>query len=219
MCVAVCPKLETSAREGEAAEDANNIGKLKRECPQTGHVLSRLPEYLRSPQSTVGCSHGACLRKQTQWDELKENQDSADNARKAYVVAFAADASRIVQTAGVHAHTSSCYKYDSAKEKDGKPEHCRFGFVHFVKLWCWKQVVRRGKEMKVAVERVFARFGKEPVLPEGYEPSASEARSGIGASVAMFAAHHPGLGSRINPRNSSDRPGRINTVRLHPREP
>ena len=34
----------------------------------------------------------------------------------------------------------------------------------------------------------------------------------------MFAGHHPGLGSQINARDSSDRPGRFNTVRLRPRE-
>ena len=73
------------------------------------------------------------------------------------MAAFAVDAAQIIETAGIHAHTSSCYKYEHAKEKEGKPEHCRFGFVHFVKLWCWKQIVRRGKDMKVAVERVFAR--------------------------------------------------------------
>ena len=217
--MAVAPKLaENTAAQAMAANEAGSIGKLKRDCPQTGGVLSTLPEYIRSPQASVGCLHGGCLRKQSQWELLRLDKESAKQDRKLYVAAFSKDAARVVEAAGIHCHTASCYKYESGREKDGKPEHCRFGFTHFVTNWCWKVMLRRGKEVKVAVQRVFARFGKDPALPHGYEVSATEAVEGLKPTADMFAHQHPALGSQINARDSSDRPGRINTVRLHPRE-
>lgn len=219
MCVAVCPKLgRTSRAVEEAANDTNSIGRLRRECPQTGGILSTLPTYLRSPQIEVGCSHGACLRKQDAWEALQSDASLAREDEKKYIAEFAADASRIVEQAGLHAHTASCYKYESGREKNGKPQHCRFGYVHFVTLWCWNTVMRRGKDVKVAVQRVFGRFGKDPVLPRGYELSSLEKEEGVKAVPELFAPQHPGLGSQVNPRDSLDRPGRINTVRLRPRE-
>ena len=61
-------------------------------------------------------------------------------------------------------------------------------------------------------------LGKTLFLPRGYQRTEAETRAGVQASVTMFAGHHPGLGSQINARESTDRPGRINTIRLHPRE-
>ena len=45
MCIAVCPKLgQSNCLKQDAANDANNIGRLKRDAPQTGSVLSTLPQ-------------------------------------------------------------------------------------------------------------------------------------------------------------------------------
>ena len=217
--MATCPRLRTPTEvQQEAAKQASSVGRMKRDLPQTGGVLSRVPGYLRSPQAEVGCQHGSCLRKQALWETLREDENIAHEEEKIYLAMFAADAARVVEQSGLHAHTASCYKYESGREKDGRPEHCRFGFMHFVALWCWRMILRRGKEVKTAVQRIFARFGKEPVLPRGYCMSESEKVEGVRPSVDMFAPYYPGLGSQVNPSDSSDRPGRINTVRLHPRE-
>ena len=92
--------------------------------------------------------------------------------------------------------------------------------MHYVSLWLSRNVERRGKEIKVAVQRTFARFGKPPVLPHTYLESADDATQGLKATRDMFAASQslPGIGSHVIAMTSQDRPGRILTPRLHPRE-
>lgn len=219
MCVRVQPRLGRQDCSGEAADNqVQNIGRLRKDMPQTGAELSRLPEYLGSPQPLVGCSHGSCLRKQACWENVSADKEYAEADAKKFRRDFAFDAAVIVQQAGLHQHTASCYKYEDSKEKGEKPQHCRFGYVHFVVLWCWAMVCRRGKEVKTAVQRVFARFGKDPVLPRGFKMSDSDWKHGLAPSVDMFKQCQPGLGSQVNPISSTDRPGRVNTVRFHPRE-
>ena len=80
-----------------------------------------------------------------------------------YAKAFAQDHSDICSLSGhIHRHHDTCFKYVG----DGlqrKPQHCRFGFVHFVRLWLLKSTDSEGEKAvkEQLFERVLARVGKD----------------------------------------------------------
>ena len=200
-----------------ARADPRCAGTRRQDLPQTGNILSRLPAYLRTPPRASVCEHGTCLRRNSVREALDPGGESAVAEERTFIETYANDVCQVVERAGVHQHTSTCYKYESEKEIHWRADRCRFGFFHRVVLWCYKTVVRRGQDIQVQVQRVFARSGKDPLLPCGYELQQADLEHGVKPRRDMFTGCR-GLGSSVQLMLACDRPGRILTPRFHPRE-
>ncbi|CAK0851590.1 unnamed protein product, partial [Prorocentrum cordatum] len=137
----------------------------------------------------------------------------------AYAAAFAEDHWDISSLSGhIHQHHDTCFKY----MEDGisrKPQHCRFGFVHFVRLWLPSTTDSpgQGEAKERIVERLLARVGKEPLLPRirGQPPVDTQSMP-ILADTRLFT--DGSLGASVETDDRQARRGRINTVRFNPRE-
>ena len=110
----------------------------------------------------------------------------------------------------------TCFKYVEEQTRR-KPQHCRFGFVHFVQLWVNKKLSTSEKDRQVCVKRTIARVGKEPVLPR--DPGEPRLCSSAGPVKATPDLFQPGsLGASVECDDRQARRGRVNAVRFNPRE-
>ena len=100
-CVALqAPADVTNEATRSVANDPRFVGRLRRDVPQTGSVLSSLPGYLRSPQKAVGCTYGACLHKQALAEALETDVDLQLSEARNFVAALAVDTRNVVSRAG-----------------------------------------------------------------------------------------------------------------------
>ncbi len=187
-----------------------------------GSVMSRLPHYRIMPERVQTCCCPGCEKRQAaaldeaEWSEVRRRAEAAIFARD-----FAADHWELCALSGhIHKHHDTCFKYveDAVRRK---PQHCRFGFVHFVRLWLRKTTDSEGEALakEQIVERVLARVGKEPNLPRW--PSDSEQpdlyNAPIIAKKALFTVP-ASLGASVEVDDRQAKRGRIKTVSFNPRE-
>ena len=204
----------------KAHHEANPEADKVRESslPLTGAHLSRLPHWRLQPELSATCGCSGCASRAARYQELvAQGSGGVEREAAEYVQAFAADFHGCTAVSSIHRHTDTCFKY---VEEDSyrKPQHCRVGFVHFVRL-CVKKAVASGRQTAHrVVQRVIARVGKEPVLPW----NAGEARPSLDRGRPIKADRNlfrPGsLGASIESDDRQARRGRVNTVRFNPRE-
>ena len=187
-----------------------------------GSVMSRLPHYRIMPERVQTCCCPGCERRQAaaldeaDWSEVQKRAEAAIFARD-----FAADHWELCALSGhIHKHHDTCFKYveDAIRRK---PQHCRFGFVHFVRLWLRKSKDSEGEALakEQIVERVLARVGKEPNLPrwpsDSKPPDLHDAP--VVARKALFSVP-ASLGASVEVDDRQAKRGRVKTVSFNPRE-
>eukprot|EP00435_Cladocopium_sp_Y103_P073791 s366_g45.t1 len=184
-----CQKDATRVRDldplAEPYVDLHLRGSVEaKQRPLTGAVMSRLPHYRLLPGGFLGCQCRVC------------EQARSSSVIQGYAADFAADLHGICSLSGhLHEHQQTCFKY-SPENSRKKPQHCRFNFVHFVKLFRKRKfVITSGSghpdevcEKVRLKEIVVARTGKED------------------------------LGSSVEDGVDSTQRGRIKTVQHNPRE-
>ena len=135
-----------------------------------------------------------------------------------YIANFCEDLHAVCALSGhLHEHKNTCFKY-APEGSRRKPQHCRFHFTHFVKLW--KEKLMDDRSTKV-VEVVVARTGKDPLLPvwpgEGIRLTLESLQNGVTLDGKHFAGRSS-LGSHVETNQDGTQCGRIKTVQYNPRE-
>ena len=213
------PFIDVHVQRRLDSMEADGQGKKKefsmRQWPLTGAVMSSLPHYRLLPAGFAGCACRVC--EAGRQGKLCKEGDYAER--------FAEDLRGICALSGhLHEHQATCFKYAPEGSRK-KPQHCRFNFVHFVKLFQEKLIEKRPASdasgvlaeekatYRKLVEVTLARTGKEPVLPRWLA-------SGLG-TISLDGEHFEGrseLGSRVNASSDGTQRGRIMTVQYNPRE-
>ena len=180
----------------------------KRQVPLTGSTMSRLPHYRLLRGGFSGCQCRVCEHARTTGVCLD------------YAKEFEADLHGVCSLSGhLHEHQQTCFKYTPENSRK-KPQHCRFNFVHFVKLFRERKILitsGSGHPDEVCEkirlkEIVVARTGKELVLPRWL---------GKINPVNLSGEHFEGrsdLGSAVEDAVDTTQRGRIKTVQYNPRE-
>ena len=182
--------------------------------------MSRLPHYRIMPERASSCACTACLQRQRAFDEWDMENAVRREEAASYAEAFAKDHWEVCALSGhIHRHHDTCFKYvgDSVRRK---PQHCRFGFVHFARLWLPKTTDSEGAQAtkEILVERVLARVGKEPVLPRQPGDAVPDIYADpIVATKDLFHTSRS-LGACVEADDRQARRGRIKTVQFNPRE-
>ena len=191
-----------------------------RKVPLTGAVMSTMPHYRIMPEEHPSCSCAACSARNKAYCEYSNaNLVLASDEAKSYVRKFCEDLHALCSLSGhLHQHHDTCFKYVQEGEKC-KPQHCRFGFVHFVHLWLPKSTdsyaLTDAKEY--LVQKILARVGKEPVLPRrAEEPPPDLFAKPIVLHKDLFRP--ASLGASVETDDRQAQCGRIKTVRFNPRE-
>ena len=135
-----------------------------------------------------------------------------------YIVDFCEDLHAVCALSGhLHEHKNTCFKY-APEGSRRKPQHCRFHFTHFVKLWKEKPMDDRSTKV---VEVVVARTGKDPLLPvwpgEGCRLTLESLQNAVTLDGKHFAGRSS-LGSHVETNQEGTQCGRIKTVQYNPRE-
>eukprot|EP00438_Fugacium_kawagutii_P020118 Skav226970 [mRNA] locus=scaffold51:356186:370706:- [translate_table: standard] len=154
--------------EAEAAgEDAQSVSVSK--LPLTGSVMSRLPHYRLLPGAFLGCKCKLCAGGGVPAQNLSVDE---------YIDAFCQDFLGVCALSGhLHEHQATCFKY-APEGSRRKPQHCRFNFVHFVKLFREKKIQLENTSYDKLVEVVVARTGKPVLLPRWMKESSELCLSG-----------------------------------------
>ena len=188
-----------------------------KQLPLTGSVMSRLPHYRLPCSGFAGCACQLCSQARESMEHATVQDRIAAQSR--YVEAFCDDLHEVCALSGhLHEHKNTCFKY-APEGSRRKPQHCRFHFTHFVKLWQEKVLDDRSTKM---VEIIVARTGKEPVLPvwpgEGCRVTLESSQ---GAPLSLDGKHFAGrssLGATVETSLDGTQRGRIKTVQYNPRE-
>jgi hypothetical protein len=174
-----------------------------RKLPLTGSVMSRLPHYRLLPGGFGGCECSLCSGARTGLRKITDEE---------FIDAFCAAFMGVCALSGhLHEHQATCFKY-APEGSRRKPQHCRFNFAHFVKLFREKNVEAGLTSFTKLIEVVVARTGKPSLLPQWLtgKPSA-------GLSGEDFAGRSD-LGSTVDTSAESTQRGRVRTVQYNPRE-
>ena len=170
----------------------------------TGSVMSRLPHYRLSPGGFSGCDCKVCEDGRRGLRNLSVEE---------YIQAFCEDMRGVCALSGhLHEHQSTCFKY-APEGSRRKPQHCRFNFVHFVKLFREKMVTSGLSSFKKFVEVTVARTGKPILLPRWCQSE----RTTVSLSGEDFVGRSD-LGSRVDESSDTTQRGRVRTVQYNPRE-
>ena len=169
----------------------------------TGSVMARLPHYRLPPGGFSGCECEVC----------DAGRHSLRNmSTEEYIKAFCEDLHGVCALSGhLHEHQATCFKY-APEGSRRKPQHCRFNFVHFEKLFREKKVASGLSDYTVIKEVIIARTGKPILLPQWLSLKDSAVLSG-----ADFVGQSD-LGSRVDVSTDGARRGRVQTVQYNPRE-
>ena len=215
------PLIPAAIRSGNiTGPDPLDIPKINFfKIPLTGGVASRLPHYRILPERLHTCSCEPCIQRSDAYHW--ESNGTADHIAEAaeWVSAFADDHVQLCSVSGhVHQHHQTCFKYI----EDGgraKPQHCRFGFVHFVHLWRYKSSdsIAVSESKSAVVEKLIARVGHYPTLPR--IPGQPEWKLEGHTIVADSKLFEPAsLGASVECDDKQAKLGRVKTVRFNPRE-
>ena len=203
------------AHVAQRPPDKQNEPVSERRLSLKGSVMSRLPHYRVLPERTPSCACRACQERHLEFPIIPDSAEAT-----AYAEAFANDHYEICSLSGhIHRHHDTCFKYIEESIRR-KPQHCRFGFVHFVRLWLPKTTDAEGEAAvkEQLVQRLLARVGKEPVLPrQPGERKGDIYAAPVVADRRLFTT--PGsLGASVEADDRQAKRGRIKTVVFNPRE-
>ena len=165
--------------------------------------MSRLPHYRLLPGGFAGCECSLCCGARTGLRKITDEE---------FIDAFCADFMGVCALSGhLHEHQATCFKY-APEGSRRKPQHCRFNFVHFVKLFREKNVDAGFSSFTKLIEVVVARTGKPLLLPRWLTGQPSGGLRG-----EDFAGRFH-LGSTVDTSSESTQRGRVRTVQYNPRE-
>eukprot|EP00435_Cladocopium_sp_Y103_P040571 s119_g11.t1 len=216
------PVLDRHIRKHRAEETVNSLDDTKKKVntkylPLTGSVMSRLPHYRLPVDGFDGCDCALCkaakeakeqrARSSTQMQEV-------DQLRSDYIAAFCTGLHEVCALSGhLHEHKNTCFKHAPEGSRK-KPQHCRFHFTHFVKLWREKQLDDGNSKL---VEVVVARTGKDPVLPiwphEGCRLSVDTSQNALALDGKHFAGR-VSFGAQVETNQDGTQKGRIKTAAM-----
>ena len=190
--------------EEDAAAAGDVAGTVSaRKLPLTGSVMSRLPHYRLLPGGFAGCECSLCCGARTGLRKISDEE---------FIDASCADFMGVCALSGhLHEHQATCFKY-APEGSRRKPQHCRFNFVHFVKLFREKNVDAGFTSFTKLIEVVVARTGKPLLLPRWLTGQPSGGLRG-----EDFAGRFD-LGSTVDTSSESTQRGRVRTVQYNPRE-
>ena len=186
--------------------------------PLTGCVMARLPHYRLPLAGFSGCNCELCSRARDETASTQLSPGGIMAAQSRYIDAFCEDLHEVCALSGhLHEHKNTCFKY-APEGSRRKPQHCRFHFTHFVKLWQEKMMEDRSSKV---VEVIVARTGKETLLPvwpqEGCRLSLKSVQGGLTLDGKHFAGRSS-LGAIVEANQDGTQRGRIKTVQYNPRE-
>ena len=196
-----------------ARVDSTNSSPMQsRFLPLTGACLSSLPHWRLLPEKDVTCNCAGCSTRFNQFLHMQTCQEAELADARAYAENFSKDATRIVGLTSLHRHTDTCFKYVTEGERR-KPQHCRFGYVHYVRVWVEQQIKRGNRIVTQLVEKIIPRTGKEPVLPQG-----SQSEPGTSVLLENHMFQPASLGASVSCDDQEGSRFRVCTVRGNPRE-
>ena len=147
---------------------------------------------------------------------MRAGRIHADHEARAWAAAFSQDYLRVIALSHIHRHTDTCFKYVT-NGVFRQPQHCRFGFVHFVELYIKKHFEISGRCRDKVVKHIIVRVGKEPVLPrKALFPEPDLHSDSVVAKPSLF--WRKSLGASIETDDRQARRGRVRTVQTNPRE-
>ena len=216
----VPPVIDRHVRRHLSGESATSFEETKKKVnmkhvPLTGCVMARLPHYRLPLGGFTGCSCQLCAKAR---EEIDLHLFSVTAAQSRYIDSFCADLHEVCALSGhLHEHKNTCFKY-APEGSRRKPQHCRFNFTHFVKLW--QEKIKEDGSSKL-LEVIVARTGKEPLLPvwprEGYRVTLKSVQGGLTLDGKHFAGRSS-LGAVVETNQDGTQRGRIKTVQYNPRE-
>ena len=228
---AVAPFVDHHLQAAAAAAVDGSPAVSDRSVPLKGAVMSRLPHYRIMPEWRPTCDcHGCALRQRSLYDadgvDLRRRRESLE-AVSEFTRSFATDHWEVSALSGyLHKHHDTCFKYVEGVGRR-RPQHCRFGFVHFVTLTLRRTKDSKGMELakEYLVDRLLARVGKDLVLPwaPGDRPPSVFAEPVV-ARKELFRNAADGfrlldtLGASVETDDRQARRGRVKTVQFNPRE-
>lgn len=185
--------------------------------PLTGCVMARLPHYRLPVRGFSGCACALCSHNRAQFSECSD-VDARLAAQSRYIDAFCQDVHEVCALSGhLHEHKNTCFKY-APEGSRRKPQHCRFHFTHFVKLWQDKIMDDRSTK---PVEVIVARTGKEPLLPVWPQEGCRMSLDSVDGALTLDGKHFAGrrsLGAVVETNQDGTQRGRVKTVQYNPRE-
>ena len=216
------PVIDHHVRRRLAEEDTTSFEETKKkvnlkQLPLTGCVMARLPHYRLPVCGFSGCNCELCSKAR---DEFRQRSTlgGVESARSRYIDAFCQDLHEVCALSGhLHEHKNTCFKY-APEGSRRKPQHCRFHFTHFVKLW--KEKIMDDRSTKV-VEVIVARTGKEPLLPVWPQEGCHVTLNSLQGDLVLDGKHFAGrssLGAVVESNQDGTQRGRIKTVQYNPRE-
>ena len=219
----VPPVIDHHVRRHLAGESATSFEETKKRVnmkhlPLTGCVMARLPHYRLPLAGFSGCNCELCSRARDETASTQLSPGGIMAAQSRYIDAFCEDLHEVCALSGhLHEHKNTCFKY-APEGSRRKPQHCRFHFTHFVKLWQEKMMEDRSSKV---VEVIVARTGNEPLLPvwpqEGCRLSLKSVQGGLTLDGKHFAGRSS-LGAIVEANQDGTQRGRIKTVQYNPRE-
>ena len=222
----VPPVVDYHIRNAMTGESATSFEETKQKVnikhiPLTGCVMARLPHYRLPVSGYAACSCSLCAEARTDAEERSTSGfpiDAKEDMQQQYIANFCEDLHAVCALSGhLHEHKNTCFNY-APEGSRRKPQHCRFHFTHFVKLW--KEKLMDDRSTKV-VEVVVARTGKDPLLPvwtgEGCRLTLESLQNGVTLDGKHFAGRSS-LGSHVETNQDGTQCGRIKTVQYNPRE-
>ena len=167
--------------------------------PLTGAQVSRMPRYrLLAPMTS----------------DYPVTAEERHEEALLWASAYSEDYRGNIAVGQIHQHKDTCFKY-VIQQGLRKAKHCRFHFNHFVSLALW--VVEEGGN-KIH-DFVFARTGKQPVLPrQPGEPAASLVEIDTTTSEVRAIRPTTRLGPSVNTDDTRGAGGRVVPIRYNPLE-
>ena len=199
--IVVPPYIDKHVLRAGGAEDIQIFAEAKqkikvRQLPLTGSIMSSRPHYCLPDDAHELCECRVCASRRV----ARATRSGGDLEDLRGVCAL---------SGRLHEHQNTRFKY-APQGIWCKPQHCRFNFTHVVTLG-----VRKGNGK--IVDQVFARTGKDPVLPVRPRDHTPELEGEIKLSATPFPGRNT-LGSRVDTSTDGAQPGRVKTVQFNPRE-